>query len=71
VAAAGDDDLVAALVESLGETMADAGSTAGDEDGVVCELHGARSDAEKSVGEAVIRKIGHFAGEGPHQIPGV
>ena len=39
LAAAGDDDLVAALVERLGEAAADAGGAAGDEDGVVREFH--------------------------------
>src|SRR6185437_10222776 len=37
--AAGNDDLVALLVEGLGEAAADAGSAAGDEDGVARSVH--------------------------------
>ena len=40
-AAAGNDHLVAALVKSLGERPADAGRSAGDENGVACEFHDA------------------------------
>ena len=39
LAAAGDDDLVALLVEGFGEAAADAGTAAGDEDGVSCGVH--------------------------------
>src|SRR4051794_9320786 len=37
--AAGNDHLVAALVERLGEPSSDSRSAAGDEDGVACEFH--------------------------------
>jgi len=40
LAAAGDDDFVAELVEGLCETAADAGAAAGDEDGVAGGVHG-------------------------------
>ena len=39
-AAAGDDDFVAEFVEGLGETAADTGAAAGDEDGVAGDFHG-------------------------------
>jgi hypothetical protein len=40
LASAGDDDLVAQAVEGLGQAAADAGSAAGDEQGVASQLHG-------------------------------
>ena len=39
-AAAGDDDVIALFVESFGESAADAGAAAGDEDGVPFDVHG-------------------------------
>ena len=39
LAASGDDDLVAELVELLGDAEADARAAAGDEDGVSGEIH--------------------------------
>ena len=39
-AAAGDDDVIAEFVERLGETAADTGAAAGDEDGVASGVHG-------------------------------
>jgi hypothetical protein len=39
VLTAGDDDLVAELVKSLGKRLADAGATAGDEDRIAVHFH--------------------------------
>src|SRR5688500_1346191 len=39
LAPAGDDDLVAGLVQGLGQRPADAGAAAGDEDGVAADVH--------------------------------
>jgi hypothetical protein len=39
LSSAGDNQLIAAFVERFGEAAADAGSPAGDEDGVASEFH--------------------------------
>ena len=50
LAAAGDDDFVAELVEGFCEAAADAGAAAGDEDGVSGGFHLVRSSPELDIG---------------------